>query len=187
MKRIFMACCTLMAAGLASLVSAEDPVPEEGPGWTGLTSPQDVIAARQALMLAIEDLMQPIDTHTADGEGEPAALAAAADTIAAMLLATPHLFPPTTNLYDPEAELPATLALPAIWDNFPAFYEMAMIASSTATTMAETAAATELRIAGLSLRGSCDACHALYLRPYVRSGVTEEDLEFDFDAVFDEN
>ena len=39
-----------------------------------------------------------------------------------MLLAVPLLFPPTTNLYDPKAETPTTIALPAIWQSFPAFY-----------------------------------------------------------------
>jgi hypothetical protein len=49
--------------------------------------------------------------------------------------------------------------------------------------MAESKGASELRAAGLSLRASCDACHALYLRPYVRGEVSQEDLDFDFDSV----
>jgi cytochrome c556 len=174
----------MAVAGLASLALAEDPVPGELPGWTGVTNPRDVIAARQALMIAIEDLMRPIDTYTVEGGGDPTALTAAAETVAAMLLAVPHLFPPTTNLYDPAAEMPETLALPTVWANFPAFYTMALAASTTATTLAETTDAEQLRTASLSLRASCDACHALYLRPYVRSEVTQEDLDFDFDSVF---
>ena len=42
-----------------------------------------------------------------------------------MLLALPHLFPPTTNLYDPKAAQPATLALPPIWKDFDSFYTLA--------------------------------------------------------------
>jgi cytochrome c556 len=147
-------------------------------------TPEDVIAARQALMFAIEKLMQPIDTYTVDPDVDPATLRDAADSIAAMLLAVPHLFPPATDLYDPDAEMPATLALPAIWQDYAAFYAMAEASANAASTMAATKDPEQLRDASLSLRSTCDACHALYLRPYVSGEVTEEDLNFDFDSVF---
>jgi cytochrome c556 len=174
----------LAAAGLASPAWAQDPVPGALPGWTGVTNPQDVIDARRAIMTAVEDLMRPIDGYTADGEGDPTALTASAQKIAAMLLAFPHLFPPTTNLYNPAVESPPTLALPKLWEEFPAFYAMALAASTTATAMAATTGAEPLREASRSLRASCDSCHALSMRPYVRSKVSQEDLDFDFDSVF---
>jgi cytochrome c556 len=184
MKRNSMAWLSLIAvAGLTNPAMAEDPVPGDGPGWTGNSTPEDVIAARQALMMAIEALMLPIDTYTVDGKADPTALTDAARSIAAMLLATPHLFPPTTTLSDAAVATPETLALPKIWQEFPTFYTMAAAASSSATEMAETVDAAQLRTAGLKLRASCDACHALYLRPYVRAEVSQEDLDFDFDSV----
>lgn len=185
MKRNFMACFTLTATtGLAGLALAQDPTPADGPSSTGKTHPRDIIAARQALMYEAEELMQPIDTYTVDGGEDPEALAAAADTIAAMLLAVPHLFPAATNLYDAAAETPVTLALPAIWEDFPTFYALASAASTAAESMADMTDGDELRTAALGLRAACDACHALYLLPYARPEVTEEDVEFDFDSVF---
>jgi cytochrome c556 len=100
-----------------------------------------------------------------------------------MLLAVPHLFPPTTNLYDPKAEIPATLALPAIWKDFPTFYKLAGAAADAAKAMSETSGKEPLHAAGARLRASCDACHALYLRPYQPSSVDKSDLDFDFDSV----
>src|SRR5690606_1434628 len=112
--------------------------PADDPAWTGVTHPSDVIAARQALMTEIERLMEPIDIARTGEQSDPAVLKETASTIATMLLAVPHLFPPTTNLFDPEAELPETIALPAIWENFEAFYALASAASDAATAMAST-------------------------------------------------
>jgi cytochrome c556 len=169
----------LAAVGLTTLAIAQN-----GPGWTGTTNPQDVIAARQALMLAIEDLMRPIDTYTVDPTEDPDVLVANAATIDAMLQAVPHLFPPTTNLYDADAELPETLALPNIWENFPAFYTMAAASRAAALALAEAQGADALRNGALNLRATCDSCHALNLRPYVPSAISDEDRNFDFDSLF---
>lgn len=169
------------AAGLAIPAAAQD----DGPGWTGVTNIEDLIAARQELMFAIEDLMRPIDTYTVDASVDPDRLTANAASIVPMMRAVPHLFPPTTNLYDPDAEYPATLALPHIWEDFPAFYAMAGAAAAAATALTEAAGEDALRAAALGLRASCDACHALNLRPYEASKVTEEDLDFDFESIFE--
>lgn len=188
MKRIVLVCLALFGVtGSKTTLLAQDAAPGAGPGWTGLTNPADVIAARTELMIALEDLMRPIDTYTVEAQQDPTVLTGAAATIASMLLAVPHLFPPTTDRYDPDAEIPETLALPRIWEEFSAFYAMAMAASTTASTMAETRDADQLRSASVSLRASCDACHERYLRPYVRSEVTPEDLDFDFDSLFPED
>lgn len=135
-------------------------------------------------MVEIEELMRPIDTYTVDNNVSPDAVTTAADTISAMLLAVPHLFPPTTNLYDPNSAEPATLALPGIWEDFPAFYGLASAASNSAATLVETTDPAALRAGALKLRATCDACHALFLRPYQPSEVTDEDRNFDFDSVF---
>jgi cytochrome c556 len=146
----------------------------------------DVIAARQALMVAAENLMQSIDTYTVDDSIDPETMRTHADAIAAMLLALPHLFPANTNSYDPAAEFPETLALPAVWENFAGFYAMASVAAAAAAQLAETFDPDALATASLGLRASCDACHSLYLLPYEPPTVTQEELDFDFDSIFDQ-
>ena len=140
MKRNFIACAMLGAVGVfAGLALAADVAPGKGQGWTGVTNPQDVIHARQELMGHIEELMEPIDTITLKGKPvtNPDALRESAGVIGAMLLSLPHLFPPTTNRYDPKVEQPETLALPGIWKDFPTFYKLAAAASTTAEAMTE--------------------------------------------------
>jgi Cytochrome C' len=168
-------------AGVAFSAAAD---PSDGPGWTGVSKPQDVIAARGELMEELEHLMEPIDTFQVVDTDNVIGLRLAANTVHVMLLAVPHLFPPTTDLYDPKAEIPATLALPAIWKDFDTFYRLAGAASKAAETMADTPAGKQqLRAEGLALRASCDACHALFLRPYHESKVSDADINFDFDSV----
>ena len=182
MRRIFIACAMLTTtAALAGIALAADASPHRGPGWTGITNPKDVITARGELMEEVEKLMQPIDTlQVRDVDLDQ--LPAAAGTISAMLLALPHLFPPTTNLYDPKAAIPETLALPAIWKDFGSFYKLATAASDAAQAMAETTGKEPLRAASLRLRASCDACHALYLLPYEPPKILDSDYKFDFDS-----
>ncbi|MGW8370353.1 MAG: cytochrome c, partial [Gammaproteobacteria bacterium] len=146
---------------------------------------EDVIAARQALMVAIEELMQPIDTYTVDDSVDPDLMRANASAISAMLLSVPHLFPASSNRYDSADDYPETLALPAVWESFPVFFQMAGSASDAARRLTEISDADELRTASLSLRATCDACHATYLLPYEPAGVTQEDLDFDFDSIFE--
>ena len=184
MRRVLIARALLATvAALAGVALAADAAaPGNGPGWTGITNPKDVITARQELMEEIEHLMEPIDTFQVKDDADAEKLRASAGTIAAMLLAVPHLFPPPTNLHDPTTLMPETLALPAIWKDFGAFYKLAANASSAAQKMAETTGKEPLRAAGSRLRASCDACHALYLRVYVPPKFMESDYEFDFES-----
>jgi cytochrome c556 len=105
-----------------------------------------------------------------------------AEVIGAMLLAVPHLFPPTTNHFDPKVRDPETLALPAIWKDFGTFYRLAAAASAAAEKMAEAEGDANLRQASLALRASCDACHTLFLRKYQPPEVLPSDTNFDFDS-----
>src|SRR5690606_11784857 len=148
--RIIPAAAVLLWAAAAS---AQADAPAGGPGWTGATHPDDVIAARRGLMLELQQQMQPIDSHAAGEPADPAELRDAARAIAAMLGTVPHLFPPTTDRYDPEAEAPATLALPAVWQDFQGFYSLASSATAAAAKMAGTEAAADLPDAARALRG----------------------------------
>jgi cytochrome c556 len=182
-RRAFIARALLTTtAALVGLAHAASAGPGPGPGWTGVTHPKDVITARQELMEHIEILMEPIDTIQVEDVKNPEQLRANAEAIGAMLLALPHLFPPTTNLFDPKVEEPATLALPAIWKSFDDFYKLAAAAATAAEKMSETQGKEPLRTASRALRASCDACHTLYLRPYVPPKVLDSDRNFDFES-----
>jgi len=174
-----------VAAGLfcfGGISQAADPVPGNGPGWTGVTRVKDVITARQEIMEHAEILMEPIDTITVKDVTNADQLRANAEAISAMLGAFPHLFPPTTDLYDPKVTEPKTLALPAIWKNFDSFYQLAGAASKAAEAMSETHGKQQLRTASLALRASCDACHTLFLRPYKGPTFQDSDYKFDFES-----
>lgn len=168
----------------ATWACAADTEPGQGQGWTGVTNPKDVILAREMLMVELEELMKPIDTYTVDKTVPEATITRNAQTIAAMLQAVPHLFPPTTNLYDPGAEQPVTLALPKIWEEFAAFYAMALATSKTADALAHTAGNDALSKGADDLRESCEACHEVFELPYEPPKPSEEDLNFDFDSIF---
>jgi cytochrome c556 len=179
MRRLITTCALL--ATTAALAGAA-AVPGKGEGWTGVTKPKDVIVARQELMEHIEELMEPIDTIQVRDTNDLDTLRHNGEVISAMLLALPHLFPPTTNLYDPKVTEPKTLALPPIWKNFNNFYTLATAASKAAADLSETQDKAAMKTASLKLRASCDSCHALFLRPYVPPKVLDSDLEFDFDS-----
>ncbi len=157
------------------------------PNVAGADEPADaaqIIAERQALMTELEILMRPLDSFTAGEPHDQAELRAAAATIAQELRTLPKLFPPATDLYDPAAAAPLTLALPSIWQSFSTFTALAESAAAAAARVSAATDADELRAAAAALRAACDACHAPFLRPYRPSTVGSEDLEFDFDAVF---
>jgi cytochrome c556 len=194
MNRFRTAIAVLLTVAVGGVTQAADPgpagavpsgrasEPANAPGWTGLTQPKAVITARQEIMEHAEMLMEPIDTITVKEVTNPDQLRSNAEAISAMLDAFPHLFPPTTNVYDPKVEQPETLALPAIWKNFDSFYQLAAAASKAAEAMGETHGKQQLRKASLALRASCDACHTLFLRPYVGPAFQESDYQFDFES-----
>ncbi|HXC57843.1 MAG TPA: cytochrome c [Steroidobacteraceae bacterium] len=174
-----------LGAPLMSLAAPSAPAaPSPAPGWTGLSKPLEVIRARGELMSHMELLMQPIDTITIQTTPvrNVEQLHQNAEMVSAMLTALPHLFPPTTNLYDPKSTTPPTIALPAIWTSFDSFYAMAQAAAHAAKEFTTVQGDKPLRTASLRLRASCDACHALYLRKYVPPKASEADSQFDFDS-----
>ena len=188
-------CVLAVVAASCSGPPAETPTPDSPqsgataaapgaePGWTGVTEPNEVIEARRALMTEVETLMKPVDGFIVGEPADAATLRANAAAIEPMLLALPHLFPPTTNLFDPAAHDPPTTALPTIWQRFPAFRTFAESAERAAAALAMSEDGQPLRAASARLRASCDACHAAFMKPYTPPVVTEEDKEFDFDSV----
>ena len=182
MNRRALGLLCAVSLALPGLSLAAEPAPKPGPGWTGLTHPKDIMTARQELMEHIELLMEPIDTITIRPVKDVARLHGNAEVIGAMLTAVPHLFPPTTNRYDPKALQPETIALPSIWQDFPTFYRLAGAAAKAAEAMSLAEGTKDLRAASRKLRAACEACHTLYLRKYEPPKVQDSDYRFDFDA-----
>jgi cytochrome c556 len=161
-----------------------EPAPlSSDPGWTGLTAPEEIIEARRVLMTQTERLMKPVDGFIVGEPADAALLRENAAAIEAMLLALPHLFPPTTNLFDPAQLDSPTVALPTIWQRFAAFETFAASAESAAAALAAAEDGEPLRVASERLRAACDRCHAGFMKPYTPPVVTDEDLDFDFESV----
>ena len=169
---------------------AEPAAPPESPaatalagaGWTGLTEPDELIEARRLLMVEAERLMKPIDEVSIGERADAAVVRSNAVTLEPILLALPHLFPPTTNLFDPAAHDPPTVALPAIWQRFAAFQTFAESAERAAAALATADDGEPLRAASARLRAGCDTCHAAFMKPYTPPVVTDEDRDFDFES-----
>jgi cytochrome c556 len=82
-------------------------------------------------------------------------------------MAFPHLFPPSSNQWKPNADPdPATdtFASPDAWTKFSDFYKRAAAASKTAYDMSRADKEDEFKSRAKELRVACDACHALYLK-----------------------
>jgi cytochrome c556 len=131
-------------------------------------TPQDAIVARKTAMDTLSDKMDIIEAAVAAGtklnldEGH-----ANADVISVLLMAFPHLFPPSTNEWKPNVDRdPATdtYASPDIWTKFADFYRQATAASKAAfdASRADDEAAFKAAIA--LLRAGCNSCHAAYLK-----------------------
>jgi cytochrome c556 len=183
---VFVTACSPPPAAPAQAPSVPqaEPAPRSSdPGWTGLTAPEEVIEARRVLMTQTERLMKPVDGFIVGEPADAALLRANAAAIEAMLLALPHLFPPTTNLFEQTALDPPTVALPTIWQRFAAFETFAESAESAAAALAAAEDGEPLRAASERLRAACDRCHAAFMKPYTPPVVTDEDLSFDFESV----
>jgi cytochrome c556 len=127
---------------------------------------EDVIFARKALKDAICDRMAEIERMIAFGRIDLDNVHAQADAISVMLMAFPHLFPASSNLWKPDTDqdpVTATLASPELWTQFPDFYRQAVAASKTALELSRADKIDDAKSRARELRIACDACHALYL------------------------
>jgi len=134
----------------------------------GAVTPKDTIYARKVLMDAIDENMNAIETAVNSGQSiDLDRLEPQADTISAMLMAFPHLFPPSTNQWKPNAERdPArdTYGSPDIWNKFSDFYRQASAASKLAYNASRAKQQGDFVKSIASLRTACNACHADYLK-----------------------
>lgn len=155
-RSIRSVCMALALITVSSAAFAQDPNP---------ASPKDVIFARKTLMSAIGANMYPIDEMLETGKIDLARAHTSLESISAMLMAFPHLFPPSTNLWKQNAVRdPATdtLADPAIWESRSFFYRDAMAASKYAFDASRAQNVADFRKSTRDLRLTCDGCHSTY-------------------------
>ena len=152
-----MGAITMVIASLAAPSFAEDQPP-----------PKDTIFARKVAMGEIDMNMDEIETMLApEGKLLLSDAEEHAEVISTLLMAFPHLFPPSTNQWkegatrDPATD---TFANPAIWSNFPDFYQRASEASKIAWNASRAKKPDEFRAQIKELRVRCNACHALNLK-----------------------
>ena len=127
----------------------------------------DAILARKALMSTINDHMDQIEGMISAGKINLPAAHRHADNVSAMLMAFPHLFPPSSNQWKAGADrdpVTDTLASPETWTKFPDFYQRASAASKVAYVMSAANSADELKARAAELRTACNQCHAAYLK-----------------------
>ena len=144
--------------GMAAVpASAEDQPP-----------PKDTIFARKIVMGEIDMNMDEIETMLApEGKLELSDAQEHAEVISTLLMAFPHLFPPSTNQWkqgatrDPATD---TFANPAIWSNFSDFYQQAGQASKIAWDASRAKKPDEFRAQIKELRLRCNGCHAVNLK-----------------------
>jgi len=129
---------------------------------------KDVIFARKSMMGAISDNMDEIEMMVAVNKIDLDDGHEHADTISIMLLAFPHLFPPSSNQWKPNKPDidPATdtFASPDVWTKFSDFYKRAGDASKTAFDISQANKVDDFKKHAQELRAACNACHSLYMK-----------------------
>jgi cytochrome c556 len=145
--------------GSASVALGQDQSP---------ATPQDAIVARKTAMNTLSDKMDTIEAAIASGkkldleDGH-----ANADVISVLMMAFPHLFPPSTNQWKPNVDRdPATdtYASPDVWTKFADFYKQATAASKAAFDASRADDEGAFKAAIAQLRTGRNACHAAYLK-----------------------
>jgi cytochrome c556 len=155
--------CVAALAALAAMFGGVAPADDRPP-----SAVKDEIFARKILMDTIDAHMDAIDWMVTSNK--PFNLAEAierAETISAMLMTFPHLFPPETNQWRPNVTRnPArdTFAAPDLWTNFADFYRRAGEASRLALDASRAKSKAELKPRFEALRNACNSCHALYVK-----------------------
>ena len=154
--------------GLAGLCAGALGSAAWGQDRSAAAPPQETIFARKILMDSIGRNMDDLEANAGSAKIALAEGRDHADIISVMLMAFPHLFPPSTNEWKPNVvdRDPGrdTFAAPEIWTGFADFYQRGRDAADIAfkASRVETEAAFKEQVA--QLRGACDSCHAIYMK-----------------------
>ena len=158
-----MRAATLFAGLMTGLLLASLATrAEDGP----FPPPADTIFARKALMNAINNSMDEIETILPLSPKDESVWARAhADLISVLLMAFPNLFPPATNQWKEGADRDVavdTYASPELWRQFRDFYARANAASKIALEASRAANQADFQARIAELRAACNGCHAIY-------------------------
>ena len=127
----------------------------------------EVISARKTLMNSIMEQMDEIAHMISQEKINLRAAHEHADNISVMLMAFPHLFPPSSNQWKENVDLDPvtdTVASPDVWTNYADFYQRSAAAAKTAYEMSRAENEDEVKRLNRALGIACDTCHALYLK-----------------------
>lgn len=116
---------------------------------------QGVIFARKIMMDSIGNNMDEIDTMLQSGRIDLIEGREHADMVSVMLMAFPHLFPPSSDQWKPNVERDPgtdTFAAPEVWKTYTDFYQQAAYASKTAYKASRAADDNEFKKFGAELR-----------------------------------
>lgn len=166
MKRVILILISLaaMTAGAGSLALGQEE-PAAGP-LAGSYDPADLVEARRALKSQVYAMQQEIEFGVEDGaEDQLANYSQDLLAIAATLEAFPYLFPQSTS---PDALAAAgsqadTDAAPAIWEDFPAFFDRAEEVAALAREAAAVETFEAVAEASSAVWTACTSCHDDYL------------------------
>jgi cytochrome c556 len=161
MKKIAFGVATAAAVafavvGTSFMASAQDQ---------SAATPKDAIFARKTLMVSIANNMTEIEAMTGSGKIDLPNGRAHAESISAMLMAFPHLFPLTTNTWTPNAQRnPATDTFtdPSLWNTYAFFYKEAQAATKYAFNASRSENEADFKKNAADLRLTCDTCHATF-------------------------
>jgi cytochrome c556 len=131
----------------------------------GAATVRDVVLARKTLMNFMCDKMAAIERMIALGRIDLEAVRGDADAISVMFMAFPHLFPPGSNQWKPDADPDPetdTYASPELWTRYPDFYRLAAAAAQSAHGMSRADKVDDFKTHARELRIICDTCHSLY-------------------------
>src|SRR5262245_39474454 len=150
-------------------IAALGPFPATGqnrePGLTGVDRADEVVMARQLLMDAIDEEMQPIDLSGAGTNTPLDTLKAHATRISNIMPAFAHMFPPQTKPGKAaDGSASTTTATMAIWERFDDFYKLVQDSAMIAYDASQAADLKGFHEQGAKLRAMCDGCHAQYMK-----------------------
>jgi cytochrome c556 len=131
----------------------------------GATPPADIIFARKTVMSVIANNMYEIDQMMQTGKYDLTRGRTNADSISAMMMAFPHLFPESTNTWVANAPRNPgvdTFADPTIWKSFEFFYKEVQASVKYAYNASRAVNEAEFKKNATELRLACDTCHASY-------------------------
>src|SRR5262245_43802444 len=129
--------------------------------------PKDVIFARKILMDTINENMDDLEAMIAQGKIDLNEGTAHSNIVSVMLMAFPHLFPPTTNEWKPGGEKDPgtdTYASPDIWRRYADFYKMAETATQAAFKASRAQNDDQFKAHIGELRAAWNACNEAFLK-----------------------